>query len=383
MDFLTLNYRTHFLKTPHDLQEAIQALQKEIFLAVDTEFIRRTTYHPRFALLQLATATDSYVIDPLELTDLSPLKPLLSNPNIPKVLHSSRQDIEIFRHILHMIPTPLVDTQILAEFCGFEENISLQSLCHTFFDVTLSKSFQKLNWLKRPLPAKALTYALEDAEYVYQCHTKLKEQAGPKYAWFQEDMQALTTSEFYEETPTKLLSKFKKNTRSLKTTQRETLARILSVRDTLARQINCLTKDVLSDDICYELCKDESSNVQERLEKILLNENVSPNGQNGGQNPQKTLSNEQKTTQNMQKNALKNTLNEAFSAPISLENISKNNRVNKESAASLQQTIHTIAKQHNLNPNLLARSRDIKHLLTNQPSRLTQGWRGDLLKNVL
>ena len=98
-------------------------LSQSSFVTVDTEFIRDRTYWPRLCLIQIANTEVARAIDPLASgINLNPLIELLTNPNVIKVFHAARQDIEIFIQQNGVIPTPLFDTQIKANsllFCKF------------------------------------------------------------------------------------------------------------------------------------------------------------------------------------------------------------------------------------------------------------------------
>ena len=64
-------------------------------LAIDTEFMRERTYYPQLCLLQIATETDCFLIDPLAGLDLGPLYLLLARNGRLKILHAARQDLEV------------------------------------------------------------------------------------------------------------------------------------------------------------------------------------------------------------------------------------------------------------------------------------------------
>ena len=108
--------------TTQELQALCAQLAQAPYIALDTEFMRDQTYWPKLCLLQVAAPGVEAIVDPLagEL-DLAPFHALLRAPGIVKVLHASRQDIEIFFHQGGVIPDPLFDTQIAAMVCGFGE----------------------------------------------------------------------------------------------------------------------------------------------------------------------------------------------------------------------------------------------------------------------
>jgi ribonuclease D len=85
------------ITTTDALASFCDAVQGAPFIAVDTEFMRETTYWPKLCLIQAATADHEAIIDPqAEGLDLSCFLDVLRDPNIVKVFHAARQDTEIF-----------------------------------------------------------------------------------------------------------------------------------------------------------------------------------------------------------------------------------------------------------------------------------------------
>ncbi len=88
-------------------------------MAIDTEFLRDTTYWPILCLIQVAAPGGAKaIIDPLApgLT-LKPFLEFLAGPGPVKVFHAARQDLEIFHQLGDIFPDPLYDTQIAAMVC--------------------------------------------------------------------------------------------------------------------------------------------------------------------------------------------------------------------------------------------------------------------------
>src|SRR5688500_14985497 len=75
------------------------------YVTVDTEFLRETTYWPKLCLIQAATDEEVVLIDPLAPgIDLEPFLELMANPQVTKVFHAARQDIEIFVKLSGKVP---------------------------------------------------------------------------------------------------------------------------------------------------------------------------------------------------------------------------------------------------------------------------------------
>ncbi|MGL5800372.1 MAG: ribonuclease D, partial [Plesiomonas sp.] len=112
-----MDYR--LITTDADLREVCQRAATCDLVAIDTEFVRTRTLYPQLGLVQLFDGQYVSLIDPLAMSDLAPLRDLLVNPAITKVLHACGEDLEVFQHYLGVMPTPMLDTQIMAAFLGY------------------------------------------------------------------------------------------------------------------------------------------------------------------------------------------------------------------------------------------------------------------------
>ena len=139
-------------------------------VAVDTEFLRERTYHPRLCLVQVATPEESVAIDPIALGDLAPLADLLANERVIKVFHACPQDMEVLLQSLGVLPAPIFDTQVAAAFLGERLQTSYNGLVHAFLGISLPKSESLTDWSRRPLTEKQLEYALDDVRYLIQAY---------------------------------------------------------------------------------------------------------------------------------------------------------------------------------------------------------------------
>src|SRR5580704_18368407 len=81
--------------TASDLAELATLLESCEHVGLDTEFLRERTYRAELCLLQLSSLSDAACVDPLALPDLIPLARVLTAPGITKVMHASRQDVEV------------------------------------------------------------------------------------------------------------------------------------------------------------------------------------------------------------------------------------------------------------------------------------------------
>ena len=129
-------------------------------MAIDTEFIRETTYFAKLCLIQIATKKISFIIDPLSNNiNLEPLWEILNKNQIIKVMHSGRQDMEIFYNATGRLPSPVYDTQVAAMVCGFGDQVSYENLVNNLLDIKIDKSSRVSDWSYRPLSNKQISYS--------------------------------------------------------------------------------------------------------------------------------------------------------------------------------------------------------------------------------
>ncbi|HWY61047.1 MAG TPA: ribonuclease D [Rhizomicrobium sp.] len=208
--------------------EALAALIAELsgapYLALDTEFLRDQTYYPKLCLIQVASpevAGNSVeaIIDPLAPgLELAPFYELLKRPDIVKVLHAARQDIEIFCLQGGVLPDPLFDTQIAAMVCGFGDAASYETLARKIAHVEIDKSARFTDWSHRPLSKRQLEYALADVTHlrvIYEWMKARLDKTG-RSAWVAEEVAALQDPSLYRLDPELAWRRLKPRTNSRK-----------------------------------------------------------------------------------------------------------------------------------------------------------------------
>ncbi|HEY5048670.1 MAG TPA: ribonuclease D [Rhizomicrobium sp.] len=242
------------VETTEDLKALVKELQGAPYIALDTEFMRDQTYWPKLCLMQVAATGIEAIIDPLaEGIDLKPFYELLRARDIVKVLHASRQDIEIFHHQGHVIPDPLFDTQIAAMVCGFGEAASYETLARKLAHAEIDKSARFTDWSRRPLTKRQLEYALADVTHlrvVYEALAKQLEKTG-RSAWVEEEIAALRDPALYQLDPKQAWKRLK-----ARTTNKRFLALLATIAEW--REIEAQTRDqprnrILKDEALLEI----------------------------------------------------------------------------------------------------------------------------------
>ncbi len=153
-------------------------LAQESVIAVDLEADSMHSYREKVCLIQVTSAAGTLLIDPLQVTNLDPLKPILSDPSTRKIFHAADYDLRCLHRDFGMEIHGLFDTMICAQLLG-EKRIGLADLLGKYFDVNLDKRFQRADWSKRPLSTEMINYAAEDTRHLHRLaemfETRLKE----------------------------------------------------------------------------------------------------------------------------------------------------------------------------------------------------------------
>ena len=150
--------------------ELVETLRDVDAYGLDTEFHRERTYHARLALLQLSWPDGVAVVDPLAV-DVAPLADVLAGPGLC-LMHAASQDLEILQRVCGVLPSRLFDTQVAAGFAGYS-SVGLAGLVQGELGARLPKADRLTDWMARPLPEAAETYAAADVVHLHALHDRL------------------------------------------------------------------------------------------------------------------------------------------------------------------------------------------------------------------
>ncbi len=187
-----------------DLEALRQELAAQPFVAVDTEFMRETTYWPKLCLIQAAAPGVEAVIDPLaDGLELQPFLDLMADRNVLKVFHAARQDLEIFLKLGGQLPNPVFDTQIAAMACGYGDTVAYDALVQQVLKRRLDKSSRFTDWSRRPLSDSQLAYALADVTHLRDLYPRIHQKldAAGRLSWLDEEHAYLLDPDIYDTTP--------------------------------------------------------------------------------------------------------------------------------------------------------------------------------------
>jgi ribonuclease D len=258
----------HLIASTKDLENACAELAAHHYVAVDTEFMRESTFWPQLCLVQLAGPKSEVMVDPMAKDiDLKPFYALMANERVVKVFHAARQDIEIVYTEAGLVPRPVFDTQIAAMVCGFGESISYVNLVKRITGKDLDKSSQFTDWSRRPLSEKQLRYALGDVTHLREVYVHLAREleTSDRAHWLSEEMAELTDPKTYEQSPETAWQRLK-----LKVKGRRALGVLMELaawRERAAQSQDVPRGRILRDEALYDIAN-QAPTTPERLSEL-------------------------------------------------------------------------------------------------------------------
>ena len=258
--------RWQLIESDDALQQLLAQTADCEVVMVDTEFMRRNTFYPEVALVQLCFASGdahrgipddmAWLIDPLTINDPTPLAALFSNPAVLKVLHSGSEDLEVFQRWLGVLPQPLFDTQRAAALLNIGFGIGYRALVQEFCGVDIPKGETRSDWLQRPLTESQCEYAGLDVTWLLPVWRELHARCARenKLPWVLADgrdaTRALGTEN--DESYKRIKTAWKLNRRQL-----GTLAAVCRWREDTAKRRDKPRGWIIDDPTCFRLALDE------------------------------------------------------------------------------------------------------------------------------
>lgn len=245
-----------YISTYEELSAFCERAVRFNAIAVDTEFLRERTYHPRLCLVQVATPDECVVIDVIAIDNLAPLAILMRDEGTVKVFHACSQDMEVLNYTLGALPAPIFDTQIAAAFLGERMQTSYNGMVHAFCGVTLPKSESLTDWSRRPLTPEQIEYALDDVRYLIKAYDVIMERLGEsgRASWVLDEIKPLTDRSHYV-VDRRVAFKRVKRVNSLTRRQLAVARELAAWREARAEYSNIPRKWLMSDEVLIALSK--------------------------------------------------------------------------------------------------------------------------------
>ncbi|HQT47057.1 MAG TPA: ribonuclease D [Acidocella sp.] len=355
---------TAFITTTAELAALCERLATEDFVTVDTEFMRERTYYPELCLVQLAGTRDVAVVDAqAKGIDLAPLGALLAKPDVVKVFHACRQDVEIFLLLFGGVPANLFDTQVAAMVAGFGDQVGYDALVQAMTGGHIDKAHRFSDWSARPLSKAQIDYAAADVTHLRVVYERLlaRLRLDGRLDWVGQEMAALAEEKMYRVDPDRAWERLK-----LRTGNRRQLAIVQAIaawREREAQRVNIPRQRLIKDEQIPEIAAlaPDSAEALSRARGITTG---FAQGKSGA--------------------SLLAVISEAKG--IAEEGLPKAERPRDTPRASpalvalLKVLLNAAAEQNNVAPRLVASAEDIEALALDEtaPNLAMEGWRRDM-----
>lgn len=181
-----------FIEKQEDLEKILPDLLQSTNIAVDLEADSMFHFREKICLLQLGTGSQNFVLDPLNIQDLSPLAPIFADASIRKIFHGADYDIRsLFRDFGFEVRN-MWDTELATRFLGYRAS-GLDTVLQNRFGVSLDKKYQKKDWSRRPLDDDMIAYAAGDTNYLLPLSDVLRSELKGKNRldWVREEFRIL------------------------------------------------------------------------------------------------------------------------------------------------------------------------------------------------
>ena len=355
---------TAYITTTVDLTALCDRLAGEPFVTIDTEFMRERTYYPELCLVQLGGREDVAVVDAQAAgLDLAPLGALLARPDVVKVFHACRQDVEIFLLLFGAVPANLFDTQVAAMVAGFGDQVGYDALVAALTGGQIDKAHRFSDWSARPLTKAQIDYAAGDVTHLRVVYEKLlaKLAAEGRADWVGQEMAVLADPNTYRVDPARAWERLK-----LRTGNRRQLAIIQAVaawREREAQRINIPRQRLVKDEQIPEI----AALAPEDAAALAKARGISPGFANGKSGA-----------------SLLAVIAAAKAVPEAelprAERQRDGQRASPALVALLKVLLAARAEQHNVAPRLVASGEDIEALAQGDGAEnpALAGWRGEM-----
>ncbi len=225
-------------------------------VAFDTEFVGEDTYVPDLCLVQVATPTALYVLDPFDTGPLDELWELIADPGRTAVVHAGREEVRICKGAIGRPPANLFDVQIAAGLLGLGYPLGYGPLVQNTLRKRLTKGETLTDWRRRPLSQQQVRYAFDDVRDLLAVWKKLdvKLQKLGRSGWAKDEFTAFTKRALLDGGEVERWRKLK----GISNFNAERLAIVREIylwREQSASRRNRPARTVLRDDLIAEIAK--------------------------------------------------------------------------------------------------------------------------------
>ena len=167
-----------YVDAPGGLSALAAAVSGERCFGLDTESDSMHSYFEKVCLLQVALPGDRFfIVDSLQVRDLSPLKAALEDPSVRKVLHGADYDLVCLKRDFGISMRGTFCTMTAGLLLGLPK-IGLADMVEMHAGVRLAKAFTRSDWSSRPLSRGQLEYLVQDVQFLIPLAEEMDRRLG-------------------------------------------------------------------------------------------------------------------------------------------------------------------------------------------------------------
>jgi ribonuclease D len=257
-----------------DTADALDACSNHVaaspVIGLDTEFVGEHSYHPELCLIQIATETALYLVDPFAFDDLKPLWDRICDPSRQVVVHAGREEIRLCHLGCGRSPDKLVDLQIAAGLVGYPYPLGHGPLIQSVLGKKIKKGETLTEWRTRPLAPAQIRYAFDDVRYLLPVWAKLEKRLTDldRHAWAAEEFRKLRDQATPETPSDDSIGERWRKIRGLGSLDRRQLAMIRELylwRERKAHEWNRPARVIVRDDLLVEIVHRQPQSAQDYM----------------------------------------------------------------------------------------------------------------------
>ncbi|MBJ28346.1 MAG: hypothetical protein CL776_06135 [Chloroflexi bacterium] len=204
----------HLIETDEALKKTVELAKGTTVLSIDTESNSRHRFPERVCLIQIGFLGMVFIIDPIKVVNLEPLRKLLSNKKITKLFHGADYDVRGLNRDWGFEIYGIFDTYVAARLLGFEK-LGLANLLDEVLKIEIPKdpAIQKQDWSIRPISNSALEYAGSDVAHLEKLSVELSQQlkSTSRGKWADEEFKRLEKIRYSKPNQEELLFRMKES----------------------------------------------------------------------------------------------------------------------------------------------------------------------------
>jgi ribonuclease D len=252
--------QTLYVDSAPKFETLLRKLSSHTVIGLDTEFISEGRYEPELCLVQLSTAEDIFIVDPIVFPGLRPMWELLTAPGCELVTVAARQEVKFCAKGADVAPACVLDLQVAAGLLGYGYPLSHTNLCLRILNARVNGGESFTDWRKRPLRPVQLEYAADDVRYLLPMREKILERAAKldRTSWVRGECDHLVKTVLREDERWRISGSARLSRRQL-----AVLREVWRWRDRQASTLNVPASRVLGDSMLIEIARRSPATVED------------------------------------------------------------------------------------------------------------------------